>query len=347
MEWARRGAGVEEPHRALQRENAELSKQVFIWQAKFETLQYVFCSDGGFSLAEFFIRTAYNLLLDRVPAPPEAERHKLNHEDYKFIDYWYKHQWVSSSGDRIADITGKVENENENENEDEDVEADAEGEPQSTSPAPGARRGQGRSRAGINVSMCYMQDKDGQVIDGHRAQKIRIHARAIFVGFAMQGKQFSSWGDADAISRRTFYNEMAIRFEELQYCDLDWKAEQIATDTFPGWKVTWLKKQKKALEQQNGLKRARQGSAVEKPDPKRSKAVEITSTLSAPPEASATSQVAQVCLSSFLYRSLTNDIEQQPVPLINIIPNTPVRPPPAAVCHFPVLSMCINLLIFH
>lgn len=32
---------IEEAHRALQRENAALSKQVSIWQIKFETLQYV------------------------------------------------------------------------------------------------------------------------------------------------------------------------------------------------------------------------------------------------------------------------------------------------------------------
>jgi hypothetical protein len=31
----------------------------------------------------------------------------------------------------------------------------------------------------------------------------------------MQGKQFLSWGDANAISHRTFYKEMAIHFEEL------------------------------------------------------------------------------------------------------------------------------------
>jgi hypothetical protein len=63
--------------------------------------------------------------------------------------------------------------------------------------------------------MHYIQDKDGQVIDGHCAREIHIHARAIFVGFAMQGKQLLSWGDADTISCRTFYKEMEIHFEEL------------------------------------------------------------------------------------------------------------------------------------
>ncbi|KJA27563.1 hypothetical protein HYPSUDRAFT_197768 [Hypholoma sublateritium FD-334 SS-4] len=181
-----------------------------VWKAKFETLQ-----------------AAYNLLLDRVPGLPEAQRQKLDPNDYKFIDYWFKHQWVASAGDRVTDITGKAEN------EDEDTE-DLNGEDLQSifDPAPaGAQRGQGRSRAGINVAMRFIQDCHGQVIDGHRAREIRIHARALFVGFALQGKQFLSWGDADALSRKTFYNEMVSRFEELQYCDLDWKSEQIAIDT--------------------------------------------------------------------------------------------------------------------
>ena len=245
---------------------------------------------------DLFPRSAYNLLLERVPAPPEAERKKLHPDDHKSIDYWYRHQWTSASGNRVAEISTKAENENE----DEDVEAEAEGEEsESVSPAPGSQHGQGCCRAGINVSMRYIQDKDGKVIDGHRAREIRIHARAIFVGFAMQGKQFASWGDADAASRRFFYNEMVIRFEELQYCDLDWKAEQIATDTFPGWKTTWMKKQKKAsLEPQNGMKRSRQKSIVENPDLKRQKSMEMDGAMSlAPvPQVSTTSfDTSQVC----------------------------------------------------
>ncbi len=173
---------------------------------------------------------------------------------------------MASLGDRVTDITGKAEN------EDDDTEDFGEGSQSLSDPSSaGAQRGQGRSRAGINVAMRFIQDCHGQVIDGHRAREIRIHARALFVGFALQGKQFSSWGDADALSRKNFYNEMVSRFEELQYCDLDWKSEQIAIDTYPGWKVTWVKKQKKLLEQQNGTKRTRQRSIVEDRDPKRLK----------------------------------------------------------------------------
>ena len=218
----------------------------------------------------------------------QAELPKLAREDYMQIDFWFKHQWISSSSNRVTDVVEKAGNENENDNdndndnEDNDIDGTTENDLlRPISPAPGTQRGQGRSRTGINVSMCYIQNKDGQVIDGHRAREIRIHARAVFVGFAMKGTQFASWGDADAQSRRFFYNEMVIRFEELQYCDLDWKAEQIATDTFPGWKVTWVKKQKKvSLEQHNGLKRSRQKSNIDIPALEQSKPTEMDAVMS-------------------------------------------------------------------
>lgn len=244
LDWPRQGTVYEKPRHVLERENAELLKQTMVWKAKFETLQYVwqyyFCTHLIDNT-----RSAYNLLLDRVPIHTEAERPKLNHEDFKQIDYWFRHQWVSASADRIMDLPAKAENENNEEEMDMEVEGETSEDIRPISPAPGAKRGQGRSRAGINVAMHYIQDKDGNVISGHRSRDIRNHARAVFVSFATKGNLFSTWGEVDVINRRLFFNEMALCFEELKYCDLDWKAEQIAIDTFPGWKVTWLKKQKK------------------------------------------------------------------------------------------------------
>jgi hypothetical protein len=50
-----------------------------------------------------------------------------------------------------------------------DVEGETSKEVQSISPAPGAQHGQGRSCEGIDVSMCYIQEKDNSVINGHCA----------------------------------------------------------------------------------------------------------------------------------------------------------------------------------
>ena len=209
------------------------------------------------------------------------EREKLNPEDFPHIDYWYKHQWTGAV-DRITNLTGKEENE-------EDVPMDKgikSKEMRPVSPAPSTQRGQGRSRLGINVSMRYVQLKDGTVIDGHRATEMRNHARAVFVGFADDGKNFASWGEADAMSRRIYYNEMAFRFEELSYCELDWKAEQIATDIFPGWKLSWANKQNRLREEttEKSSKRTRQESVTHQ---KRFKGPESTGPASAslPPAA--------------------------------------------------------------
>ena len=69
------------------------------------------------SATELFYRNAYNLLLQRVPEHSAVEPAKLSHKDFPLIDYWFKQQWVSSSGNRVADLVEKPENENENENE--------------------------------------------------------------------------------------------------------------------------------------------------------------------------------------------------------------------------------------
>jgi hypothetical protein len=98
---------------------------------------------------------------------------------------------------------------------------------------------------------------------------------------------------------------MASHFEELQYYNLDWKAEQIAIDTFPGWKATWQKRQKK-LEQQQGKKQACQASSIDKSDTKRLKDKAETSMLSLSPlKTSTTFQVAQVGLR--LYESVISN----------------------------------------
>ena len=42
MDWARQKVGIKGAQRNLQQENIELMKQIYVWKAKFEMLQYVF-----------------------------------------------------------------------------------------------------------------------------------------------------------------------------------------------------------------------------------------------------------------------------------------------------------------
>ncbi len=106
-------------------------------------------------------------------------------------------------------------------------------------------RGRTRAAQGINVNMRYIEDRNGQPINGHLASDIRRHARAIFVGFALQGRLFTSWTEADHTSLKTYYLEMAERFEELRLCANDWKSEMIALDIYRTWREQWQKKKKK------------------------------------------------------------------------------------------------------
>ena len=106
----------------------------------------------------------------------------------------------------------------------------------STVPAPKSRsRGKGYQPQGVNVSMHYVQREDGTVIDSHVAKTICQHARSIFIVFTQQGQLFTVWGDIDANCHSFYYNEMATCFEELGFCDYDWKADQIAMDVYPSW----------------------------------------------------------------------------------------------------------------
>ena len=54
-----------------------------------------------------------------------------------------------------------------------------------------------------------------------------------------KGTPPATWGAADIETRKLYSQEMSTRFPELKLCDLDWKAEQIATDNYPSWHYTW------------------------------------------------------------------------------------------------------------
>jgi hypothetical protein len=50
--------------------------------------------------------------------------------------------------------------------------------------------------------------------------------------------------------RWLYYSEMGSRFPQLKLCELNWKAELIATVYYSPWYITYMKR--KALEEQEG-----------------------------------------------------------------------------------------------
>jgi hypothetical protein len=134
----------------------------------------------------------------------------LNRQDYPHVKYWFKRDWSEHQSERATEADNLC-----------------------------TQRGRGRAAKGINVSMRYVEFEDGQMISGDRATEIRRFARSIWVLLGNKGTPPVTWGAADIETRKLYSQEMCTRFPELKLCDLDWKAEQIATDNYPSWHYTW------------------------------------------------------------------------------------------------------------
>jgi hypothetical protein len=134
----------------------------------------------------------------------------INQQDYPHVKYWFKRDWSEHQSELATEANNSC-----------------------------AQRGRGRAAKGINVSMRYVEYENGEMISGDRATEIRRFARSIWVLLGKKGTPPATWGAADIETRKLYCYEMGERFNELRLCDLDWKAEQIATDNYPSWHNTW------------------------------------------------------------------------------------------------------------
>ena len=167
---------------------------------------------------------AYNALLLRIPsaetklgaASTEFPNSALTipapkkREDYPNVRFWFTHEWTEYLNEHGTDRDaphGKIK--------------------------------------GVNVTMRYVETVNGEIIDGNRATDMRRFTRATWVWIGNQGVPPATWGSADIKTKELYCREMRGLFEELSLCDLDWKAEQIATDNYPSWRANWTKQQGK------------------------------------------------------------------------------------------------------
>jgi len=97
------------------------------------------------------------------------------------------------------------------------------------------QRGGARKSQNINVTMQYAEDADGVPVDGDRAGAMRRHARAIWDHFATKGIPVKTWTKTDSLNQQYYYTDMCRQFPELRLCDLNWKADKIAVDTYSSW----------------------------------------------------------------------------------------------------------------
>ena len=176
---------------------------------------------------------------------PPLTAQSLDQKTYPNVKFWHKAAWTEYSNDQVPDLNGK----------------------EGSQP-----RGRARAAQNINVAMRYVENENGETVDGNRATDMRKFARTIWVTLAKKGAQPATWGQADLETRRLYCSAMSDRFFELKLCHLDWKAEQIATDNYPSWHANWLKQGMAQVKEENEgaslaprpttMKRSRKGSST-------------------------------------------------------------------------------------
>jgi hypothetical protein len=137
----------------------------------------------------------------------------LKREDYLNVKFWYRRDWLNHVKDGGSSIDIGTE----------------------------SVRGKTLMSKGINKNAKYIEDADGEPVDGWRLRDIRAHARAIWTSFQSVGRAPPTWGRANLEVACAFRREMRTKFPEFAFCENDWKADQLATDHYPSWYSNHIK----------------------------------------------------------------------------------------------------------
>lgn len=137
---------------------------------------------------------------------------QLKREDYPDVKYWYKQDWLIhlKNGGNTTEMGMAI-------------------------------RGKSLIAKGINKTVKYIEDIEGNPVDGYKVRDIRSHARAIWASFQTIGRVPSSWGKADGEIASVYRREMRLKFFEFALCENDWKADLLATESYPSWYSNHIK----------------------------------------------------------------------------------------------------------
>ena len=111
-----------------------------------------------------------------------------------------------------------------------------------TTTLPPGERGKGRASQGVNVAMRYVEDENGEPVDGFQAQYIQTWARRIWIEIAEKGILRPKWGDMSVEDLKYYHREMRRKFPVLALCENSWKADQIAIDNYSSWHTSYAPK---------------------------------------------------------------------------------------------------------
>jgi hypothetical protein len=151
--------------------------------------------------------TAPSPLITSFSLPAHSANTLPQREDHPNVNYWYRRDWLNHLKDsgNSTDI--------------------------------GVRPVRGKSliSKGINKNAKYIEDANGNPVDGYRLKDILNHQRAIWTTFRNISRAPLTWGKADAEVAHIYRHEMRTKFPEFALCESDWKADHLATEHYPSW----------------------------------------------------------------------------------------------------------------
>jgi hypothetical protein len=247
----------------------------------------------------------------------------LSPSDYPKVRFWFRKDWVNRKKEKSG-ITKVNE--------------------------PSTTGDKGRGPLGANVTLRYVEDEHGTVIDGFRGSEMRKFARSIWSQLAQAGKAPRSWGKAELDVAAHYRREMRRRFPELGLCEYDWKADQLATDNYPNWASTHLPEvlvkrefsdmsSMQATRRKDSVghisKKARTGSVLSVSNDNNSSHPTDDPALSLPPIDSTTSASVPAAVSTITIPTATHPTS---IPVVTLPPTIPATIPTTTVPTAPTIT---------
>jgi hypothetical protein len=142
------------------------------------------------------MNTSTSLSLSAVAPLPQTP---LDKKDYPNVRYWHATSWTNSKTNTDIDIF-------------------------TMSPTSKKRS-----------LFWYLEDVNGAPLDEGRCNAVTKRARNIFAHLNSTRAGATKWGEMGNVSQDFYRREMYLFFPELQLCELDWKVNRLATETYSSW----------------------------------------------------------------------------------------------------------------
>jgi len=143
---------------------------------------------------------------------PDILSASLYEENYPNIRFWHRKTWIESKSQEPTKLNNQV-----------------------------GMHGKTRISSGENVTLGYVEDENGNSIDGYRVSQITSLTREIWMHLRNKGLAPEAWSKGSLPVHNYYRSEMYKRFPELRLCEGHWKADFIATNSYSGWYRTHVK----------------------------------------------------------------------------------------------------------